>query len=317
MFGVWSFSGGSFERSSTGKSNLAGNSQIDWENDTAASLSSGNISHGVNIFRNRQDFVLYQPKIVTMDEALIQFFLFVFGLLIGSFLNVCIWRLPQEESILRPGSHCPVCNVMLGVRDLVPVLSWIFLRGKCRFCEAKISARYPGVELLNAGLFLWCGLHYGLTLELAAALIFSGFMVLITFIDLDHQIILDGNLLLLAVCGLALQLWTGAVGFVSMLIGALGGGGLLFLLAVVSKGGMGGGDVKFAFALGFWLGWQGTLVGLFLGFVLGGVVSLLLLLLGLRGRKDFIPFGPFIAVGAWVALLYGNKILQWYFGYLN
>ena len=102
-----------------------------------------------------------------------------------------------------------------------------------------------------------------------------------------------------------------------MLIGAFAGGGLLLVLAIVSGGGMGGGDVKFAFALGFWLGWQGTLLGLFLGFVLGGVGSMLLLLFRLRGRKDFIPFGPFIAIGAWVALLYGNRILQWYFGFLN
>ena len=243
--------------------------------------------------------------------------LFLFGLLIGSFLNVCIWRLPREESIIRPGSHCPACSTALGVRDLVPVLSWIFLRGKCRFCGERIPVRYPVVELLTGCLFLWCGLHYGPSPELAAALIFSAFMVLISFIDLDHQIILDGSLLLLGASGLVLQLWIGSVGFVSMLIGAFAGGGLLLVLAIVSGGGMGGGDVKFAFALGFWLGWQGTLLGLFLGFVLGGVGSVLLLLFRLRGRKDFIPFGPFIAIGAWVALLYGNRILQWYFGFLN
>ena len=252
----------------------------------------------------------------SMHDVVAPLFIFVFGLLIGSFLNVCIWRLPREESIIRPGSHCPACSAVLGARDLVPVLSWFFLRGKCRFCTEKISARYPLVELLTGGVFLWCALHYGLMPELAAALVFSGFMVLITFVDLDHQIILDGSLVLLAACGLALQLWTGSVGFVSMLIGAFAGGGLLLALAVISRGGMGGGDVKFAFALGFWLGWQGVLLGLFLGFVLGGTVSALLLIFRLRGRRDYIPFGPFIAVGAWVALLYGNQILQWYFGSL-
>jgi len=149
-----------------------------------------------------------------------------------------------------------------------------------------------------------------------AAMLFSAFMVAITFIDLDHQIILDGMLALLAVSGLALQLATGVVGFWSMWLGALIGGGLLLALAIISQGGMGGGDVKFAAALGFWLGWPGILLGLFIGFVAGGLVSLLLLLTGLRGRKDFIPFGPFIALGAWIALLYGKNILAWYFSFL-
>ena len=239
------------------------------------------------------------------------------GLLIGSFLNVCIWRLPREESIIWPASHCPACSTVLGVRDLVPVLSWIFLRGKCRYCGERISPRYPAVELLTGALFLICFQHYGPTLELAAALLLSALLVAITFIDIDHQIILDGMLIVLGAGGLVLQLWTGAVGFFSMLAGALAGGGLLLLLAIVSRGGMGGGDVKLAFALGFWLGWQGVLLGLFIGFVLGGAGSVLLILLRLRGRKDYIPFGPFIAAGAWIALLYGRQILDWYFGFLN
>ncbi len=251
-----------------------------------------------------------------MNQVLFPIFIFILGLLIGSFLNVCIWRLPREESIIRPGSHCPACSTALGARDLVPVLSWIFLRGKCRYCAEKISARYPLVELLTGGLFLWCALHYGLTPAMGAALVFSTFMVAITFIDLDHQIILDGMLILLAILGLGLQWWTGAVGMVSMLIGAGVGGGLLLALAILSGGGMGGGDVKFAAALGFWLGWPGTLLGLFLGFVLGGLISGFLLVFRLRGRKDFIPFGPFIAIGAWITLLYGKKILDWYFGFL-
>ena len=241
---------------------------------------------------------------------------FLLGLAIGSFLNVCIWRLPREESIIRPGSHCPACSSPLGIRDLVPLLSWLFLRGKCRFCAAKISPRYPAVELLTGGLFLVTYLHYGPSLEMIAAMVFAAFLVAITFIDLDHQIILDGMLALLAASGLVLQLATGAVGFWSMWLGALVGGGLLLAMAIISQGGMGGGDVKFAAALGFWLGWPGILLGLFIGFVAGGLVSLLLLVSGLRGRKDFIPFGPFIALGAWIALLYGKQILAWYFSFL-
>ena len=237
------------------------------------------------------------------------------GLVVGSFLNVCIWRLPREESIVRPGSHCPVCSTALGARDLVPVLSWIFLRGKCRYCGAKISPRYPAVELLTGVLFVWCFLRFGLSPQLAPALVFSAFMVAITFIDLDHQIILDGMLALLAASGLGLGLWLGQPGWVDMLIGAGVGGGLLLVLAVISGGGMGGGDVKFAAALGFWLGWPGILLCLLISFVAGGAISLFLLLAKLRGRKDFIPFGPFIALGAWVALLYGREILSWYWGF--
>lgn len=237
------------------------------------------------------------------------------GLVVGSFLNVCIWRLPREESIIRPGSHCPGCGAPLGARDLVPVLSWVFLRGKCRYCGAKISPRYPAVELLTGVLFVWCFLRFGLSPQLAPALVFSAFMVAITFIDLDHQIILDGMLALLAAAGLGQGLWLGQPGWADMLIGSGVGGGLLLVLAVVSGGGMGGGDVKFAAALGFWLGWPGILLCLLISFVAGGAISLFLLLAKLRGRKDFIPFGPFIALGAWVALLYGRKILSWYWGF--
>ncbi|MHC1758864.1 MAG: A24 family peptidase [Negativicutes bacterium] len=251
-----------------------------------------------------------------MNGMLVAGFIFCLGLVVGSFLNVCIWRLPREESIIRPGSHCPACSTALRARDLVPVLSWIFLRGHCRYCPEKISPRYPAVELLNGVLFLWCHLYFGLSPALVAALVFSAFMVTITFIDLDHQIILDGMLALLAGAGLILQLWTGGVSWMNMLIGVAVGGGLLLFLAVISRGGMGGGDVKFAAALGFWLGWPGILLGLFIGFVSGGVISLLLLITGIRGRKDFIPFGPFIALGAWITLLYGRKILDWYLGFL-
>lgn len=249
-----------------------------------------------------------------MSDVYLAVLIFIGGIFIGSFLNVCIWRLPREESIIRPGSHCPACSTLLRGWDLVPVLSWLFLRGKCRTCGAKISARYPLVELLTGGLFLVVFFRYGPTPELLTSLVFTSFLVAIAFIDLDHQIILDGMLACLAGTGLILQWATGAVGFVSMLIAAGAGGGLLLLLAVISRGGMGGGDVKFAAALGFWLGWPGIMIGLFFGFILGGLISGLLLLFRLRGRKDFIPFGPFIAMGAWLTLLYGKKILAWYFG---
>ena len=235
-----------------------------------------------------------------MDEGLLAGFIFVFGLLIGSFLNVCIWRLPREESIIWPASHCPACSTVLGVRDLVPVLSWIFLRGKCRYCGERISPRYPAVELLTGALFLACFQHYGLTLELAAALLLSALLVAIAFIDIDHQIILDGMLIVLGAVGLVLQLWTGAVGFLSMLAGALAGGGLLLLLAIVSRGGMGGGDVKFAALIGLvlgWHGWQALVVGAAAAFVLGAVHALGLIVLRRATGSTHIAFGPWMIMG--------------------
>ena len=256
-------------------------------------------------------------NIQSMDDWLLPGFVFTLGLIIGSFLNVCIWRLPRGESIIRPGSHCPACSSALGARDLVPVLSWIFLRGKCRICGAKISWRYPAVELCTGTLFLGGFLRFGLEWELAAALVFTAFLVAIAFIDIDHQIILDGMLMLFGVSGVAFRLGLGTPELGSMIEGAAVGGGLLLLLAILSRGGMGGGDVKLAFTLGLWLGWPGNLLGLFISFVLGGLGSGLLLLFRLRGRKDYIPFGPFIAAGAWIALLYGRNILEWYFGFLN
>jgi len=142
-------------------------------------------------------------------------------------------------------------------------------------------------------------------------------MILITFIDYDHQIILDGSLILLAVCGLVYNLAAGPLELWSMFAGGLAGGVLLLLLAIISRGGMGGGDVKFAAALGFWLGWPYTLLALFAGFLIGGVVSSLLLLLRIKKRKDYIPFGPFIAIGAFITWFYGQVAVIWYLGFFN
>ena len=239
----------------------------------------------------------------------------ILGAVFGSFINCFAWRIANGEKVTKGRSHCPVCGHELGALDLIPIISYIALKGKCRFCGARISPRYPAVELLTGGLFFVTYLHYSPSWEMIAAMVFSAFMVAITFIDLDHQIILDGMLALLAAAGLGLGLWLGQPGFVDMLIGVGVGGGLLLALAVISGGGMGGGDVKFAAALGFWLGWPGILLCLLISFVAGGVISLLLLLTKLRGRKDFIPFGPFIALGAWVTLLYGRQILNWYWGF--
>jgi len=242
--------------------------------------------------------------------------IFVFGLLIGSFLNVCIYRLPQNQSIITPPSHCTTCNTRLKPWDLIPVISYLLSRGHCRYCNATFSPRYALVELLTASLFVWCLQIFGVSILLVKALILTSFFIVITFIDYDHQLILDKVLLYLSGAGVAINLWTGSVNPLDMLIAALLGGGLLLIIALVSGGGMGGGDIKFAAALGLCFGWQYLLLTLFLAFILGGVGGAFLLIVKLKSRKDFIPFGPFIALGALFTLLYGNNIITWYMGTL-
>lgn len=246
---------------------------------------------------------------------MIEVFLFTFGLLIGSFLNVCIYRLPLNQSVVMPPSHCMNCNTRLKPWDLIPVISYLVSRGHCRYCHASFSARYAFVEILTASLFVWCLQIFGCSLALVKPLLLTAFFIVITFIDYDHQLIFDKVLLCLSVVGVVINLWTGNVEILDMLIACLGGGSLFLLLAMIS-GGMGGGDVKFVAALGLCFGWQSLALIVLLSFIFGGVIGVVLLALKIKSRKDFIPFGPFIALGALLSMLYGNNIITWYLGNL-
>lgn len=234
------------------------------------------------------------------------------GLSIGSFLNVCIYRIPQGQSILYPPSHCTQCQRQLQIIDLIPVLSYVLLQGRCRYCGASYSSRYALVELLTGCLFIWCYTIFGIGFPLIKALILTSFLLVITYIDYDHQLILDKVLLFMAGAGALIECLTPSVGLLSMLVGSLTGGGLLLLIAIASKGGMGGGDIKLATVLGIYLGAKLTLLALFLSFVIGGVVAVFILLFKHKGRRDCIPFGPFIAAGAFLSLLYGQELIRWY-----
>ena len=247
---------------------------------------------------------------------LIELFFFLLGLLIGSFLNVCIYRLPQNQSIVTPPSHCMNCNTRLKPWDLIPVVSYLLSKGHCSYCGTSYSVRYPLVELLTAGLFVWCLQIFGFSLALVKPLMLTAFFIVITFIDCDHQLILDKVLICLSVVGFIINVWTGSVGTLDMLLASLMGGGLLLLIALITKGGMGGGDIKFVAALGLCFGWQALLLTLFLSFIFGGIGGALLLLFKIKNRKDFIPFGPFIALGGLISMLYGNNIITWYIGNL-
>lgn len=225
---------------------------------------------------------------------------------------MCIHRIPLHKSVVGYRSHCPKCDIPIKWYDLVPIASWFILNGHCRNCGAPISCRYSLIEFLTGIIFVFCLLIFNISHSLITAIIFSCFLVVITFIDIDHQLILDKVLVWLAGTGVAINLWLNSLNILDMLLAALVGGGIMLVIAVASRGGMGGGDIKFAAALGIWLGWKLTLLTLFLAFILGGLGGVIVLLLKLKGRKDYIPFGPFIALGAFISLLYGNQIINWY-----
>ena len=209
------------------------------------------------------------------------------------------------------------CSTRLKSWDLIPVISYLLSRGHCRYCGTAFSPRYALVELLTASLFVWCFQIFGPSPELIKALILTSFFIVITFIDYDHQLILDKVLLWLSGAGVVINLCLGSVTPLNMLIASLIGGGFLLLIALISRGGMGGGDIKFAAALGLCFGWQYLLLTLLLSFVIGGVGGLLLIVCKIKTRKDFIPFGPFIALGALSTLLYGSDIIKWYISKLS
>ena len=239
---------------------------------------------------------------------------FVLGLVVGSFLNVVIARLPDGRSIVHPPSACPTCGSSIGWYDNVPVVSWLWLRARCRRCQARISWRYPAVELLTAMLFLLAARRFGATLDLGPALLLLASLVAIAGIDLDHQIIPDVITLPGIAVGAALAVVIHPAAWLDTLSGVLVGGGLFVVIILASGGGMGGGDMKLGAMMGAFLGWKLVLVAILLGVFAGGAVAFGLLATGSKGRKDPVPFGPFLALGATVSLLWGNAMLAWYLG---
>jgi len=239
---------------------------------------------------------------------------FLFGLVIGSFLNVVIGRLPEGRSVVHPRSACPGCGASIRWYDNVPVLSWLWLRARCRSCRAAISWRYPVVELLTAGLFALAAYRFGPTMELIPALLLLAALVAITGIDLDHQLIPDVITLPGVAAGAALGIAIHPDHWLDIVLGIAVGGGLFFVIILASGGGMGGGDMKLGAMLGAFLGWKLVLLAILLAVFAGGAVAITLLMSGSKGRKDPVPFGPFLALGAILSLLWGNGLLAWYLG---
>jgi leader peptidase (prepilin peptidase)/N-methyltransferase len=245
----------------------------------------------------------------------------VFGLVIGSFLNVVIHRVPQRASVVRPPSACPSCGNQIEPRDNIPVLSWLLLRGRCRHCSAPISVRYPLVELGTGLLFAAVAVRYDDDLILPAYLALTACLIAVSLIDLEHFIVPNRILKVAGLLGVPLLVLAAADDGWSHLrssaVGAVVGLGLLLAIHLVNPRGMGMGDVKLAGVLGLYLGFFGighVLFGLFVGFLLGSVLGLLLIGTGIRSRKDHIPFAPFLAAGAMVTLFVGTNFLDWYRG---
>ncbi len=233
------------------------------------------------------------------------------GLVIGSFLNVVIVRVPARRSVWRPRSACPACGAMIAWHDNIPVLSYAMLRGRCRACRATIPWRYPLIEAVTAAMFFAAYVRFGLGIEFVAAAVFLAALIAITAIDLEHQLIPDVITLPGIVTGVLASLATGWTSLVDALLGIVVGGGLFFVI-ILTTGGMGGGDMKLGAMLGAFLGWKVTLVALFLAVSTGGVFAMAILLLGRKGRKDPIPFGPFLAAGGTAALFWGERLVRWY-----
>jgi leader peptidase (prepilin peptidase)/N-methyltransferase len=248
-------------------------------------------------------------------------FSFLFGLVFGSFLNVCIYRLPLKKSLITPPSSCPFCGERIRFYDNVPLISYLILLGRCRHCRKKIPFRYPLVELITGLLSLFLFIRFGISAYSVLIFLFSASLVVITFIDLYHQIIPDVISLPGIIIGLATSFLPGYVTWFESIIGILVGGGSLYLLAIVferltGKEGMGGGDVKLLAMIGAWMGWQAlpfiVLFSSLVGTILGGGM----LLLSRRGLRARIPFGPFLALGALAYLFFGKELVSWYYGLL-
>ncbi|HEY7497190.1 MAG TPA: prepilin peptidase [Vicinamibacterales bacterium] len=242
----------------------------------------------------------------------------ILGLAIGSFLNVCIHRLPSKSSIAQPPSSCPHCGYRLRWYDNIPVLSYAMLGGRCRQCKASISIRYPIVELLTMGIFVLHYVVFGLDILLVPRLLFACAMIVLFAIDLEHHLLPNVITLPGIVVGLAFSAML-PPGFLEAVIGVLAGGGILWLIGEAyyrysGQEGMGGGDVKMLAMIGAFLGWKLVILTLVLSSLLGSMIGIAVIIARRGGMKYALPYGTFLSLAALVASLYGSRIVDWYVG---
>jgi len=240
---------------------------------------------------------------------------FIFGAAVGSFLNVCIFRLPEHQSIIKPLSRCSHCHHPIRYRDNIPIISFFLLRGRCRDCGEKISWRYPLVELITAVLSIWLFMKFGLSWDYLVFFIFTAVLIVITFIDLDHQIIPDiltlpGIPLFFLAAGFIVKIpWT------ETLLGLLIGGGVLFIIAFVyelitKREGMGGGDIKLLAMIGGFFGWKSLIFILLFSSLSGAVIGVAAMIIKKQDTKYAIPFGPFLSAAAVAYIFWGVYFMR-------
>jgi leader peptidase (prepilin peptidase) / N-methyltransferase len=251
------------------------------------------------------------------DHWWLYLWVFPVGLVVGSFLNVCVFRLPDGQSVVSPRSQCPSCQQPIAWFDNIPLISYIWLGRRCRHCQASISLRYPVIELMNGLGYMGIVATFGWTWAAGVYAVFFSALLVVAWIDLDHFIIPDVISLPGIVIGLLAAATILPIGLVNAVIGVVLGGGILWVLAILSpymfgKEGLGGGDIKLLAMIGAFLGWQSALLTLMLASVTGAVVGIGLLVCKVMERGHYIPFGPFLVFGALVSLFFKAELVQWY-----
>jgi leader peptidase (prepilin peptidase)/N-methyltransferase len=248
-----------------------------------------------------------------MSLSMLPYFIFFIGLVWGSFFNVCIHRIPRGESVLFPSSHCPHCGNRIKARDLVPLLNYLWLKARCRYCGSSISPLQPFIELLTGLIFTAAYLHFGISTMLIKALFLVSVLLVISCIDLKHYVIPDKIIIFALSGGAVLVILFHDPAIESALAGSASSALFLLALALISRGGMGGGDIKLAAVIGLFLGWPSGLFAVILGCLLAGLSGLALVLTRIKSGKDAIPFAPFLSAGTLLMLHSGTDIMYWYF----
>ncbi|HPA14561.1 MAG TPA: prepilin peptidase [Desulfobacterales bacterium] len=256
-----------------------------------------------------------------MVDFFIKLMTFTFGMCIGSFMNVCIYRLPISKSIVYPGSMCPTCGNPIRFYDNIPVFSYLWLRGKCRHCETPIPFRYPLVEIMGGFLALCVYMKFGLTIESLIYYALIASLLVITFIDIDHTMIPDIITLPGIPIGFLASMVLPSMKVIDSLLGILAGGGILYFVGwayhlITKKEGMGGGDIKLLAMIGAFLGWKGVIFTVFIASTVGAATGILIMLRVNKDMKLAIPFGPFLSLGAIAYVFFGPELIYWYSGVL-
>lgn len=245
-------------------------------------------------------------------EILFAIFVFILGLLIGSFLNVCIYRIPKNKSIVFGRSHCTKCSIEIKNYDLVPVISFIVLGGKCRNCKSKISIKYPFVELLNATLYLFIFVFFKFSIEFFIYAALTSILIIISLIDYENKLIPNILLLLILIIGIFSFSFSYQLFWYERIIGFFAASLPLIIAAIISKGGMGGGDIKLMAVCGLILGWKLILISLFVGCILGTIYGFISRFKNGSFLKAYIPFGPSLSAAMILSFFFGNTLILWY-----